>query len=346
MKTYRIVLCGYGNVGRIFVKLLETKKLQLAEKYNINPQVSAIIEWDGASVAHSGSSLPLQSLTTLGDGVRISALGEYWHDGAKLNDILSQIEADVLIEASTLNIVDGEPGMTHITTGLERGLHIITVNKGPLVVDYQKLDQLAKRKSLSLLFSGAVGAALPCIELGQQVLIGCDIVRIDALLNLTSNYILTELEDPDKSYMQVLKECQRIGVAEADPHMDVDGWDSACKLTIIANSVLGIPTKLEHLRVTSTSSISAAERAKAAEHGAVIRQIAVAEKDGNNYKLEVGPQWIGVDHPLRHLSSHHLGIAYKTDTMDTMVVTTEILQGTLSTAAAILRDLINIARAS
>ena len=157
---------------------------------------------------------------------------------------------------SLTNLTDGQPGLQCIRTALGRGWDVVTANKGPLVLAYGELMSLAAQHRRQLRFSACVGGGLPSVNVGQRDLVACDITRVEGILNSTTHYILQAMSDQGKTFEQALAEAQRIGIAEADPSLDIDGWDAANKCVIVANSVLGMPATLKDVSVTGIRQVT------------------------------------------------------------------------------------------
>ncbi|NJO00102.1 MAG: homoserine dehydrogenase, partial [Anaerolineales bacterium] len=227
------------------------------------------------------------------------------------------------------------------------GMHAVLASKGPLVLAYQELaglSDLTTPAAPALRFSGAVGGALPSINLGRRDLAGARIQRVEAAVNGTTQLILW-LMSQGQSYEAALAEAQRIGIAEPDPSLDVEGWDAANKLVIIANAVLGIPTTLTDVSVTGIGGVGPTELQAARAAGGRVSLLAVAEAQTGGpapaYRLSVAPTPLATDHPLAHLQADEMGLVYYTDIYGRAVATTQE-RGPLGTSAAMLRDIIEI----
>lgn len=220
---------------------------------------------------------------------------------------------------------------------------MVTVNKGPLVLAYPRLTKLAAEEGVKLAFSGAVAGGLPTVNIGRRDLAGSEVLRLEGILNLTTNYILTQMAEKGKSYAEALAEAQADGHAEADPSLDVEGWDAANKLVILAQSVLEYSASLEDVEVEGITRIGPEDLERAAASGKVIKLIALAEKEDGGYRLSVRPTWLDRSHPLARLTAHQMGIVYHTDINGTITAVIDE-EDPLPTAAAMLRDLINIYR--
>jgi len=209
-----------------------------------------------------------------------------------------------------------------------------------LVLAYQELVALAKENRIRILFSGTVAGALPVVNIGTRDLNVCAVERVEGIFNSTTNYILCRMEDEGLSFREALAGAQEGGIAERDPTLDIDGWDAANKLVIVANSVLNRPTRLQDVDVTGIREISREDLLSARSEGRAIKLLATAVRNGDDYELVVRPTSLPLSHPLAGLRLWDMGVVYHTDTMGTLTAIIEE-QGAMPTAAAVLRDMIN-----
>jgi homoserine dehydrogenase len=254
-------------------------------------------------------------------------------------DLIEKADFDVAIEATPTNIEHGEPGLTHIKACLEKGAHVVTSNKGPLVVAYEELSKLAERKGVRLMFEATVGGAMPLIKLIKNDLAGNEILSIKGILNGTCNYILSRMEAEKLPYNQILAEAQELKIAEADPTYDVEGIDSAAKLVILAN-LLGMNARFEDVDITGITSITPEAFEIAMEKDYTIRLIAEVNKLAGT--LKVSPRLVPLHHPLAVTGTLN-AVLIQTD-MSKEIVVMGRGAGKIETASAIISDLVEIYR--
>jgi len=341
IEQVRLVLIGVGNIGRRFLEILARKEDALRARYGLELVLVGVADSSGAALAVEGLD-PLQVIQLKQEGRGVAAYPLLGRAGVGALELVQQAQADVLLEASPTNLQDGQPGLGCMEEALRRGMHVVTVNKGPLVLAYSRLVKLAAERGARLAFSGAVAGGLPTVNIGRRDLAGSDILRLEGILNLTTNYILTQMAEKGKSYAEALAEAQAQGHAEADPSLDVEGWDAANKLVILAQSVLGQAAGLDDVEVEGITGIGSEELKQAAASGKVIKLIARAEREEDGgYHLSVRPTWLAPSHPLARLTAHQMGIVYHTDINGAITAVIDEEDPT-PTAAAMLRDLINI----
>ena len=240
----KLCIVGFGNASQAFCKLLLEKELSILKKMDVKVQVNAIA---GRS---KGSLLDLKGIDIESALTQCQNNGAFDEDNVartSMNtiDLIMASNADVLVELSSLSIHDGQPAISHIETAFENGMHVITANKGPIAWQYKRLNQLAESVNRQFLFETTVMDGTPIFNLVKYTLPECDVKSFRGILNSTTNFVIEEMEKGN-SYDGAILEAQRRGFAEADPSMDIDGWDAAAKTTAIINVLMdGNLTPLE-----------------------------------------------------------------------------------------------------
>ena len=340
-KTIRFALIGVGNIGRGFLRIIHEKHDALRERNGLELVPVAVVDSRGAAINDAGLDAA-EILSVKAERKTVAAYPLYGVAGLAPLDALARVRADVLVEVSPTNLKHGEPGLSAITWALSNGLDVVMANKGPLVLAYQKLAALAAEKGRSLLFSATVAGGLPTVNIGRRDLLAAKITRVEGIFNGTTNYILVRMGESGLSFEEALAEAQKAGIAEADPTLDVDGWDATNKLIIIANSVLGMPATLQDVTVKGIRGIQAEELLHARERGFAIKLLALAEASGDSYNLSVQPTELPLEHPMARLNKWQMGVVYTSDINGVIAASIEE-EGTTATSGAVLRDVVNLA---
>ncbi len=349
MQTIRLVLTGLGNLGRRFCEILWEKDTDLRRRYGLSFRIVGAA--DSRGVAYDPDGLDLTKIVHLKkEGASVAAYvasgqraQQTWDTkGKDATALVSEVAADVLLEATPVNLKQGaEPGLTCVRTAIQRGMHVVTPNKGPLVMAYQELRDLAKRQGVRFLFDGTVAGGLPAINIGQRDLRGAKIYRLEAVPNLVTGYII-DLMMEGLSWDEAKTRAREEGVLEADPTWDLEGWDAAAKLVILANVVLEYPATLEDVIRTGITTMQIDEINAAKAGNRRYRLLARAElRDDGNYNLSVAPVPLPSDHPLGRLGAKQMGIAYHTDIYGTIVSIIDE-PNPIPSSATMLRDLLDI----
>ena len=249
-------------------------------------------------------------------------------------EIINDLEAEVLIETTESNYKDAEPGMTHIVNAMKRGMHVISVNKGPLALAFPSLMEIAAYNQVLFRFSGTVGGGTPILDFAKNSLRGERIVSFYGILNGTTNYILTNMTN-GMSFNDALDDAKQRGYVEADESLDLDGLDAAAKLVILANWIMGMKVVISDIKRTGIRKIDSADIKRAAEKNSAIKLIASCNKE-----LTVAPKEIPTVDPLC-VSGTLNAISFTSEHSGTQTIIGRGAGG-IETASSILRDLIDI----
>ncbi|GAB4541600.1 MAG: homoserine dehydrogenase [Anaerolineae bacterium] len=339
--TVRILMVGLGNLGRRFCELLVQKGPYLETRFGLSPVLVGAADSRGAAYQPHGLDPARLAAIKMAGGSAADYPGAGQPDQTAA-DLIAQAEADFLCEASPVNLSQGgEPGLTHLRLALERGMHVVTANKGPLVLAYQQLHELAARHNVQLRFDGTVAGGLPALYIGGRDLRGAAVQRIEAVPNLCTGYVMELLAD-GLSWEEALERARAEGVLEADPSFDLEGWDAATKLVILVNAVMGFPARLEDVVRTGITPQDGAALRAARASGDAYKLLAVAERGADgDLALRVAPSRLPSGHFLAGLGRKHMGVVYHTDIYGTIMAAIEE-PTPLPSAATMLRDILDI----
>jgi len=340
MHEVSILLMGFGNVGSAFFSLVQKKAEYCRQRYGINLSWAAVFRSRKALV-FSPALAVIDNLERLSSIISSGGIGE-WKDNILLSDVIDNYSPGVLVECTPTESYSGGAGLDHIRQALDQGWHVATANKGPLVVDFQGLMEKARSNLRSLKISGATAAALPTIDVALHSLAGSEITKMEGILNGTANYILSRIGE-GSDYATALSEAQKKGISETDPTKDVQGWDTAFKVLLLANAVFDQNFSLQEVKVEGISNIEPEVIRESIEKGEKLKLLGRAEKKDEEFILEVRLTAIDSTHPLFTVDNTEKGMTFQTDTMSAVTVIggKSDPQGT---AAALLKDIINIYR--
>ena len=340
MKTVNIILMGFGNVGQAFLRVAQEKKEFCKARYKLDIKFYSIFEIGGA--IHSSQALNTSEILEKYSSLSMFRKNPLWKPDLKLTSVLDSIKPGVLVECTPSNIKSGGPGLSHIRHALDRGWHVVTASKGPLVIDFRGLHEKAEKKHVALKFSGATAAALPALDIALYSLAGAEISRIEGILNGTTNYILTRMKE-GVDYKEALKEAQSKGIAETDPSLDVSGLDTASKILIISNALLKTDFTLDDMTVEGIDAIPPYLLNQGRKKDRALKLLGILFKRAEELRLEVRLTVIDSSHPLFGVDGTNKGIVFTTDTMDSITVTGG-KSDPKGAGASLLKDIINIYR--
>lgn len=271
MNTINLCLIGKGTVGTCLLNLLNNREKEFNEKFGISFKVKAIFEYDGALLNENGLDLGLilnkeQDFRELDD----------WKENIRAINYLSKINVDMCIDTTPTNAESGEPALSHIKEALKNHIDVVTSNKAPFFLQYKELHELAKKNKCYIKYDAAVASCVPSLSIADD-LIANKITKIKAILNGTSNYILSRMSAEGVEFSLALKEAQELGYAEADPTLDIEGYDAAGKLVILANELLNWSKSINDVKIRGITNITPQAINLAKADGYVIKHLAIAK---------------------------------------------------------------------
>ena len=350
-KKFKAVVLGFGAVGTRVAELLVSHA-------SIVPGLTIVGVSDSSGGVYSPEGLDLSELLEHKKRAGVSTYeasngkSQVVRDSAALYELAtstasdSSPDLDLLIDLSPVNLKNGEPSLPLLRHALRNGVSAVLANKAPLVLDFAGLKDAAASSNdtraissphTHLAFSATVCGGLPVVNVGTRDLRGATFKCIEGIFNSTSNYILAEME-AGRSREDALMEAQRVGIAEADPTLDIEGLDTANKLVILSNEVLGKRIKLEDVKIRGITNVTDEEVRSALNDGECIRLVARAAADQNlTYRYTVTPERVKLDSHLGSCRGTSMCCRYVTDIFETIDLCTDE-KGVWPTAAAVLRD--------
>ncbi|MEW6128130.1 MAG: hypothetical protein AB1757_13905 [Acidobacteriota bacterium] len=225
MNSINIALLGFGNVAQAFVRYINANHPEI--------NIRAVSDSSGALMLESGEQLnALLAHKASGKTLREFSSGMITNHPSALINTLKSAGVSCIVESLPTNITDGQPAFDLLRQALSQGIYVVTVDKGSLVHGFTALQQIAANTNVQLGFTGTTGVAIPD-ELGGQ-----SVLEIRGVLNGTSNFILSAMQEQGLSFNEALSIAQRDGIAEPDPRLDIEGWDTACKILILAKALM------------------------------------------------------------------------------------------------------------
>ncbi len=341
MQTIRYVLVGLGNLGRRFCEVIAEKDALLRERYGLELVLVGAADSRGAAYDANGLD-PARVAQIKQDGGSVGAYPDAGRAGWDSLSLVEAADADLLLEALPVNLDKGaEPGLSCMRAAMRKGMNVVAPDKGPLVLAYRELHDLARANGVQLRFDGTVAGGLPAINLGARDLRGAVVERMETVPNLVTGYVMDMLAG-GVPWDAALERARAEGVLEADPSWDLDGWDAAAKLVILTNAVVGFPATFDDVTRAGIATVSTEALVAARQQGQRYRLLARAERQPDNgYALSVTPTPLSPDHPLGRLGLKQMGVVYTTDIYG--VITAIIDEpNPIPSAMTMLRDLLDI----
>jgi len=271
----RIAIIGFGNVGRGLVKTIALKNDELARKLNMAVKVVGVVDSRGMALKKDGfTDIELLKLLEQPRS-SVGTYAGYGRNYVDVEELYSEVQPEIHVELTPANYDTGEPGLSNIKRALNYGLNVVTANKSPLVKAFGELTTMAQAKNVKLKYTGTVMGATPFLR-ALKWMRAHRVEYLRSILNSTSNYILTLMQEKLLGIEDAVKEAQLIGLAESNPSLDIDGFDAAAKLVIISNT-LGHPIKFQDVERSSLRSIDLRDIVVAIKNGYVYKQISTLD---------------------------------------------------------------------
>lgn len=341
MKSVRISLAGFGVVGRSFIELLGQKQEYLRQHFDIDARLVGVGNARHGFI-YREEGLDIPTVLELGATRRpLTAYERVRHWGTILEG-LQETGANVLVEATSTNLRDAEPGLSHIVTALRMGVHVVTANKGPGALAGVELLALARQQGVQLRMEASVMAGTPVLSTLMEGMAGANVQAVRGILNGTTNYILSAMAE-GRAYADVLAEAQSLGYAETDPTADVEGYDALAKTLILAALVFNQPLKPEQVVLQGITALSVDEMQQAAAQGQRIKLIASLRRQGEQLEASVAPQALPLSDPLARVDGVTNALAIEAETLPAVTIIGPGAGG-LATAQGLLADMIACTR--
>lgn len=322
MRESRVAIAGFGNVGRAVAEMLLSRRERYRGLYGAEVRLVAVCGSQAGALDDAGL-----------EGDQFDRL----EPGKAGPDFIASCGADILVEAGPSDYRTGGPGLAYIRGALSAGRDAVVISKGALVHDGRALRKLARDSGAMLKISGATAAALPTIDLLEQCLLGCRVLEIEGILNATTNYLLDAMISRGIELDTALKEAQASGLAERDPRNDIEGWDTAFKLLILANFGLGLDLSIGDMSVHGIETVTKEQIDDWSGKGLVPKLVGSLKKQAGEFHVHVAVRAYPRTDPFALVTGKTKAIRIVTDAMG------EILAigggaGPAATAAAALKD--------
>ncbi|HOJ00384.1 MAG TPA: homoserine dehydrogenase [Anaerolineaceae bacterium] len=336
MRSIAIIMAGFGNVGKAFARLVYRKYAEIENAYGFDLRIT------GVSTGKHGC-LGMETgfdLEQLASGVLSSSSLPGSTPFRDTLEMIEKSEADVFIENTPVNYESGQPAVDFLTHALEKAMHTVTANKGPVVHAYEKLSDLARQKGKRFLFESTVMDGAPVFSVVREALPAMQIAGFEGILNSCTNLILCRMEEGE-TFEQAVRYAQSIGIAETDPSGDIDGWDAAVKVAALSTVLLNHPVTPQQVQRNGIREISAADMRSARAAEKRWKLICSAQKTTGGWDLSVAPHMVGAESPFFSVNGTSSYILFKSDVLPGLGLL-ESDPSPDTTAYGMLADILNI----
>lgn len=316
------------------MRLLEERSPELRKRYGISFRITGIASRTLGWIANPDGVDSVASNPAIMSGLSQRGVSA---PHADVRSWLAAARADVLFEATSLNVESGEPAIDHLRAALEHGAHAITANKGPIVHAFRELRDLASARGKWFLFESTVMDGVPIFSLFDQ-LPAIHLQGFHGILNSTTNVILGEMES-GLSFDEALKKAQALGVAETDATHDIDGWDAAVKTSALITVLMDTPIHLDQIEREGIRDLTPSAVRNAKRDGWPFKLVCRARRMANGVEASVRPEKVMSTQPMARVSGTSSYIYFETDIFPGLAITEEN-PGLYATAYGMLADFV------
>ena len=317
----KLALIGYGNVGRALAALIRLKQSEFPFAIT------------GIHTARHGTAVDPGGLATE---------AHFGPAAASVEAFLGLAEADVAVELTTLNPVTGQPAIDHIRAAFARGMHVVTVNKGPIAHAYTDLREEAERRKLMFRFEATVMDGAPVFNQVRNNLPGVTVLGFTGVLNSTSKIVVETMEQGG-TFEEGLDAARRMGIAEADASYDVEGWDSAAKTAALANVLMDARTNPQFISTRGITRLTPERVRTLKQEGKTVRLVSRAKRANGGLSLRVRAEVLDQTDILACVHGTSNVLLLHTDLMGT-IGTVSIAPAVEQTAYGVFIDLVDVWR--
>ncbi|MBM4015609.1 MAG: hypothetical protein FJ293_11685 [Planctomycetes bacterium] len=341
MRRYDFALLGFGNVGRALALHWQERRAAVAAELGIELALTAIV--DRGAALHDATNLPVAALAKFKQDYGALAAWPGIGPALRPDELRARGVEGVVISLPT-DLATGQPGLGWARAALDCGLDVILADKGPALHALPELEESAALAGASIGTSATTGSALPSLDVLRTWFGAARVTAIRAVLNGTSNLILTRLRQPGANYASALAEAQRAGIAEPDPRLDVEGYDTAIKLLILTRGLIDPTLTWDAVERRGITDLPPGAVAAAQGGPERLRLIGRAWRDGGRTRIVVTPELVAPGDPFHALDGAEKAVTFRSDDLGELTVSGGASSRT-GTASALLRDLIAAAAA-
>ena len=318
MREVKLALLGFGNAARAFMELLMEKEREIRESRGVRVSVTAVATASRGCLENPAGLSMKKHMAYLKEAGSFDAADPDFCKKSPL-ELAETAHYDILLEMTPLEIFSGEPAISHMEAALKRGKHAVSANKGPLAWGYRRLRDLAAAKDCCFFFETAVMDGTPVFNLRNETLKFCKVTGIKGILNSTTNFILEEMErGTDRE--RIMEEGRRRGFIEADPAMDIEGWDAAAKLTVLMNVLMDADLDPTRIRRQGVENIGPADIEAARKKGCKIKLLCQGTLESGRPAGIVRPVEISREDIYANLSGTSSVVTLETDLMGALSI--------------------------
>ncbi|WP_236860197.1 hypothetical protein [Candidatus Formimonas warabiya] len=318
MNRLRIAMIGFGNAGKAFARILLGKRQEILETMDYDVQIVAIATATRGNLSHE-QGIDLEKILR-----ELQSTGKFDRNGESYSsrttaEIIEKTAYDVLMEITPLEIFSGQPAIDHIRQAFGRKKHVITANKGPIAWAFRELKNEAEKQGVYFFYETTVMDGTPVFNLMDETLPMCRVSEVTGILNSTTNFILEEISR-GKTWDEAIAEGKRKGFVEADPSLDIEGWDAAAKTAALLNVFMEADIKPTEIKRQGIVHITREDIIDAKKRNRVIKLVCHGWRQKGHMIGEVAPREIKKDHIFAGMRGTSSILSLTTDLMGSITI--------------------------
>ncbi len=347
MKELKIAIVGFGEIGQAFAKVLIDKGEEVKRRFDTRLSVVCIATRSRGNVVDAWGIDLHKALDNMKEKGNLEGVMGYETRRSPM-ELIQTVEYDIMVELTPMELTMSEASYGYIKTALKRGKHAITANKATVAWAYKELKELAIKNKAMFMYEATVMDGMPLFNMKRNALDMCDIQEIKGILNRTTNYILDEMTSHhEKELDEIVEEAKEQPFVESDLRLDIDGYDAAAKIAVLANVLMAAEVTPDDVDFQGIGNITQEDIAEAEARGNVIKLICRAFKDEKNIKCQVKPEEIPKTSVYAQIEETSSILTLRTDVMGELTFVEEAhnpMQATGQSAYGILSDIMYLVK--
>ncbi len=347
MKELKIAIVGFGEIGQAFAQVLLDKGEEVKKRFDTRLSVVCIATRSRGNVVDAWGIDLHKALDNIKEKESLEGVMGYETRRTPM-ELIQSVDYDIMVELTPMELNMSEASYGYIKTALKRGKHAITANKATVAWAYKELKELAIKNKAMFMYEATVMDGMPLFNMKRNALDMCDILEIKGVLNRTTNYILEEMSSHhDMELDEIVEAAKQQPFVESDPRLDIDGYDAAAKIAVLANVLMAAEVTPDHVDFQGIGNVTQEDIAEAESRGNVIKLLCRAFKENGEVKCQVKPEEVSKASIYAQIEETSSILTLKTDVMGELTFVEEAhnpMEATGQSAYGILSDIMYLVK--
>jgi len=347
MKELKIAIVGFGEIGQAFAQVLLDKGEEVKKRFDTRLSVVCIATRSRGNVVDAWGIDLHKALDNMKEKGSLEGVMGYETRRTPM-ELIQSVEYDIMVELTPMELTMSEASYGYLKTALKRGKHAITANKATVAWAYKELKELAIKNKAMFMYEATVMDGMPLFNMKRNALDMCDILEIKGILNRTTNFILDEMTTHhEKGLDEVVEEAKMQPFVESDPRLDIEGYDAAAKVAVLANVLMAAEVTPDDVEFQGIADVTQDDIADAEKRGNVIKLMCRAFKEDGTVKCQVRPEEVSKTSIYAQIEETSSILTLKTDVMGELTFVEEAhnpMEATGQSAYGILSDIMYLVK--